>query len=144
VTAIPTLKSSLHVVATTLSAVLVGLAAGGATWFTCAKLMARFGYDDAFDTFGVHAVGGTAGTILVGFLASDSANPNLKALFATGRHLWLEQLKAAGVWLVWSVAASVIIYFVVDKLVGCRASAEDESQGLDLADHGEEGYIEQA
>ena len=126
------------------SAVLIGLAAGVATWFACAKLKAHFGYDDALDTFGVHAVGGTLGTILAGVFASESANPNLKALLATGKPLWLEQLKAAGVWLVWSVVASVIIYFIVDKLVGCRASPEDEAQGLDLADHGEEGYIERA
>jgi Amt family ammonium transporter len=126
------------------SAVIIGLAAGVATWLACAKLKAFFGYDDALDTFGVHAVGGTLGTILVGFLANESANPNLKPLFATGKTLWVEQLKAAGVWLVWSVVASVILYFIVDKFIGCRADAEDEAQGLDLADHGEEGYIERA
>jgi Amt family ammonium transporter len=124
------------------SAVLIGLAAGAATWLACAKLKAKFGYDDALDTFGVHAVGGTVGTILAGVFASEAANPNLKALLATGKPLWIEQVKAAGVWLVWSVVASTILYFIVDKLVGCRAEPDDERQGHDLADHGEEGYIE--
>ncbi len=124
------------------SAVIIGLAAGVATWVACAKLKSAFGYDDALDTFGVHAVGGTLGTILAGVFASETANPNLKGLLASGKTLWVEQLKAGGVWLVWSIAASVVIYFIVDKTVGCRADAEEESQGLDLSDHGEEGYIE--
>ena len=124
------------------SAVLIGIAAGATTSFACAKLKNKFGYDDALDTFGVHAVGGTVGTILAGVFASESANPDLEALLATGKPLWLEQLKAGGVWIVWSVVASAILYFIVDKLVGCRAESDDERQGLDLADHGEEGYIE--
>jgi len=125
------------------SAVMIGLVAGLATWFACAKAKMYFGYDDALDTFGVHAVGGTVGTLLAGVFASASANPNLKPLLASGSPLWMEQCKAVGVWLVWPVVASVVLYTIVDKIVGCRANAEDEFQGLDLADHGEEGYIEQ-
>ena len=124
------------------SAVLIGLIAGVATWLACAKLKTAFGYDDALDTFGIHAVGGTIGTLLAGVFASEAANPNLKALLATGKPLWLEQLKAIGIWAVWPVVASTILYFLVDKTVGCRPGAEEETQGLDLGDHGEEGYIE--
>ena len=57
------------------SAVLIGLAAGAATYFACNNLKARFGYDDSLDTFGVHAVGGTLGTILTGVFATAAANP---------------------------------------------------------------------
>ena len=123
-------------------AVLIGLVAGVTTWFACAKLKSKFHYDDALDTFGVHAVGGTVGTILAGVLADPEANPGLTDLLEkTNGALWLEQLKAGAVILVWSVVASVILYKIVDKLVGCRPDAEAETIGLDISDHEEEGYL---
>ena len=126
------------------SAVIIGLLAGVFTWFACAKLKAKFAYDDALDTFGIHAVGGTAGTILAGFLADPAFNPNLNNNLKTivGHSLWLEQLKAVGVFIVWSVVASAVLFYVVKALIGVRPSAEAEEQGLDLSDHDEEGYIE--
>jgi ammonium transporter, Amt family len=127
---------------TPTSAVIIGLVAGLTTWYACAKLKARFGYDDALDTFGVHAIGGTFGIILAGFFASTEANPNLQPLLASGKLLWLEQLKAAGIVLVWSVAISWVLYVVIHKTIGCRVTVDTETQGLDLAEHGEEGYIE--
>jgi Amt family ammonium transporter len=126
------------------SAVLIGLAAGFSTWFACAKMKAMFGYDDALDTFGVHAVGGTVGTILAGVFADPAFNPNLSTNLAAfcGKTLWLEQLKGSLIMIVWSVAASLILFYIVKATIGVRPSQEDEEQGLDLADHGEEGYIE--
>src|SRR5580704_231295 len=58
-------------------ALIIGVAAGLIPWFFCLKVKAMFGYDDALDTFGVHAVGGTLGALLTGFLARNAANPNL-------------------------------------------------------------------
>jgi Amt family ammonium transporter len=116
--------------------------AGLTTWYACAKLKARFGYDDALDTFGVHAIGGTFGTILAGVFASAEANPNLQGLLSSGRTLWLEQLKAAGIVLVWSIVVTYVLYVVINKTIGCRVHLDTETQGLDLAEHGEEGYIE--
>jgi Amt family ammonium transporter len=124
------------------SAVLIGITAGITTWLACSVLKPRLGYDDALDTFGIHAVGGTAGTILAGVLASEAANPNLKKLLDTGATLWIEQVKAVGVWIAWSAGATAVIYLIVEKIVGCRPGTEDESQGHDLSDHGEQGYIE--
>lgn len=59
---------------------------------------------------------------------------------AGGRSLWWEQIKAGGLVLVFSVVATVILYWVIDRLMGCRVSEDIEDQGLDLAEHGEEGY----
>ena len=120
---------------------LIGLIAGAATWFACSKIKGMLKYDDALDTFGVHAVGGTLGTLLAGFLADAEANPAIEALKNPDHPLWLEQIKAGAAILVWSVAASYVIYKIVDKVVGCRPDAEAETVGLDITDHEEEGYI---
>jgi Amt family ammonium transporter len=130
---------------TASSAVMIGLAAGAATYFACNNLKSRFGYDDSLDTFGVHAVGGTLGIILTGVLATAAANPNLATgpiAALVGRTLWLEQLKAAAVVLVWSVVATAGIAWLVGLSTrGLRVAHDEETGGLDLTEHGEEGYI---
>ena len=128
------------------SAVLIGCLAGVASFYACSKLKSKFGYDDTLDTFGVHAVGGTLGTILAGVFATASINPNLGAAHLkgiVGSTLWIEQLKAGGIILVWSVAATFLIATVVKKVLGgLRVDPEVETLGLDLSEHGEEGYTE--
>jgi Amt family ammonium transporter len=122
------------------NSVLIGLIAGTATYLACNYVKAKFNYDDSLDTFGVHAVGGTIGTIMAGVFATTAVNPNLATI--ANRALWLEQIKAGGLVLVWSVTATVIIAKVVGfAFGGLRVSEEDEAQGLDVAEHGEEGYI---
>ncbi len=127
------------------SAVLIGLVAGAATFFACNTLKAKFGYDDSLDTFGVHAVGGTIGTILAGVFATTAANPNLGVgpiADLVGRSLWLEQLKAGGLVLGWSVLATLVLAKLTGWVVGgLRVDPEIECAGLDVAEHGEEGYI---
>jgi Amt family ammonium transporter len=111
------------------------------------------GYDDALDTFGVHAVGGTLGAILTGVLATNSVNSNLSvtepANYATTNGLakmvaegglLLEQFKAIGITLALSITGTVVIAMVVKALIGLRPSPEAETAGLDISDHGEEGY----
>ena len=130
---------------TASSAVVIGLAAGAATYFACNNLKSRFGYDDSLDTFGVHAVGGTLGTILTGVLATAAVNPNLATgpiAALVGRTLWLEQLKAGAIVVVWSFVATTGIAWIVGLSArGLRVERDDETVGLDLAEHGEEGYI---
>jgi len=130
----------------TTGAVLIGIAAGLVPLFAIVKLKAWLGYDDALDTFGVHAVGGTLGALLTGVLARNSANANLavnlkdKVTDAIFQPLLWEQLKAIGLTLLLAVVATTIIAYVVKALIGLRASEEVETIGLDLAEHGEEGY----
>src|SRR6266508_704506 len=136
-------------------AVIIGIAAGIVPFFACTKLKSWLGYDDALDTFGVHAVGGTLGAFLTGLLATASVNPNLLLSVAgspnpatrnglarfVGHTLWLEQLKAIGITIVFAVVGSAIIGAIVRGLIGLRIAPEIERQGLDINQHGEEGYI---
>ncbi|MCX6936432.1 MAG: ammonium transporter [Verrucomicrobia bacterium] len=134
-------------------AVIIGVVAAIVPYIFCTVLKSKFGYDDALDTFGVHAVGGTLGALLTGVLATSSVNGNLtdantyaKAnglykLVADGG-LWLEQVKAIGVTLVLSIVATVVIAYFVKVLVGLRPTHEVESQGLDINEHREEGYVD--
>ncbi len=125
-------------------AIIIGILAGVITFIACTKIKVWLGYDDALDTFGVHAIGGTLGVICAGIFARTAANPNLGAdriKAYVGSTLWLEQLKAAGLVLLWSVVATAIIAFAVKAVLGSmRAVAETERAGLDLTEHGEEGY----
>jgi Amt family ammonium transporter len=130
-------------------AVIIGIAAGIVPFFACTKLKSWFHYDDALDTFGVHAVGGTLGAFLTGVLATAHVNPNLSASAATqnglakiiGHTLWLEQLKAIGITIALAVVGTAIIGSVVKAVIGLRTAPEIERQGLDINEHGEEGYI---
>ena len=123
-------------------AVIIGVLAAVVPYFACTKLKALLKYDDALDTFGVHGVGGTLGALMTGFLANHEANGNLATNLKAyvGSTLWLEQVKAIGVTLVWSVGATVVIAYVVKAVVGLRPDKETEEAGLDQADHGEVGY----
>jgi Amt family ammonium transporter len=120
-------------------AVMIGLAAGAVSFFACTKLKSWFHYDDALDTFGVHAVGGTLGAFLTGVLATASVNPNLTKL--AGHALWLEQLKAIAITIGFAVIGSAIIGVIVRGTIGLRIAPEVERQGLDINEHGEEGYM---
>lgn len=134
---------------TVKGALIIGVLAGIVPYVFCTMVKRALKYDDALDTFGVHAVGGTLGALLTGLLADPAINPNLigAAAQANGMDkviqsnmLWMEQLKAMGLTLVLSVAATVVIAMVVKALVGLRPSLETEDTGLDIVEHGEAGY----
>jgi ammonium transporter, Amt family len=133
-------------------AVIIGLLSGAVPFLFCIKLKAVFGYDDALDTFGIHAVGGTLGALLTGILATASVNPSLTSanpaakangladLVAHGG-LWHEQLIAMGITIILAVVATAVIALGLKAITGLRPSTEVERQGLDVTEHGEEGYI---
>lgn len=131
------------------AAVFIGLLGAAVPYIACNFLKGKIGYDDALDTFGVHAVGGTMGAILAGVFATASINPNLAGEAAkanglaalAGHGLWLQQLIAVVAVIALSVTGTVLITMFVKFAVGLRTTAEAEHQGLDIAEHGEEGYI---
>ena len=127
---------------TTTSAVIVGILAGLVPFFACTKLKAKLGYDDALDTFGVHAVGGTLGALLTGIFADVKANPNLATNLkdVVGHGLWIEQLKAMVLTIVLSVVVTAILAYAIKATLRLRPTDENERMGLDLAEHGEAGY----
>ena len=136
-------------------AVMIGVAAGIVPFFACTKLKSWFGYDDALDTFGIHAVGGTLGAFLTGIFATASVNPNLSLSTAgslnpatqnglariVGHTLWIEQLKAIVITILLAVVGSALIGALVRGVIGLRIPPEIERQGLDINQHGEEGYM---
>ncbi|MGC4071776.1 MAG: ammonium transporter [Nibricoccus sp.] len=120
------------------SAVIIGVLAGIVPYIAVAFLKNKLGYDDALDTFGVHGVGGTLGALLTGIFADEKINPAVASL---KEGLVMAQIKAIGLTIVWSVIATVIIAYLVKAVIGLRPSAEVETAGLDVSEHGEEGYI---
>jgi len=122
--------------------VLIGVLAAVVPYIFCTKVKEALKYDDALDTFGVHAVGGTLGALLTGFLATPEVNGNLNTNLkaVVGHTLWLEQAKAVGLTLVLSIVGTALIGFAVKAVLGLRPHEEHEEKGLDHAEHGEEGY----
>jgi Amt family ammonium transporter len=134
-------------------AVIIGVCAAAVPYFFVTTVKAKFGYDDALDTFGVHAIGGTLGAFLTGILATGSVNIKLTAANdaakqnglaeAVAHHaLWTEQIKAICVTLILAIAATMVIGQLLKALIGLRPAPDVERQGLDMIEHGEEGYID--
>lgn len=130
---------------TPISALWIGIITGLFCFSMVFFVKAKFGYDDSLDAFGVHGAGGTMGAILTGIFATSAINPIFGAGKATGllegnAHQLLNQ--TVGIAIAWSISivGTLALLFLVDKTVGLRVSAEDEDTGLDLSQHGEEGY----
>jgi len=119
------------------SAMIMGVLAGVIPFLAVAYLKNLLGYDDALDTFGIHGVGGTLGAILTGVFADEKANAVVAGL---KDGLLMEQFKAVGLTIVWSVVATAIIAYIIKAVIGLRPAPEVEEAGLDLAEHGEQGY----
>jgi Amt family ammonium transporter len=132
-----------------MPALLIGLIAGAFCYTMVAVVKAQLGYDDSLDAFGVHGAGGTIGALLTGVFASRLINPIFKD--AQGHALavgmidgnfgqMLNQFVGVAIAIVLAAVGTYIILQIVDFALGVRVSAEDEVQGLDLSQHGEEGY----
>ena len=127
------------------SALLIGLIAGAFCSFMVFEVKSRLRYDDSLDAFGVHGAGGTLGAILTGLFATSAINAVYGKGVPTGAidgH-WKQVLnQLTGVGVAWgiSIVGTLILLFVVDRVIGLRLSPEDEAAGLDLSQHGEEGY----
>ena len=132
-----------------MPALIIGVIAGVFCYWMVAKVKAKFGYDDSLDAFGVHGAGGTLGAILTGIFAVSAVNPIFKdsqgnalasGLLEGNAHQLLNQF--VGVAIAWTLAivGTLVILKVVDVTIGLRVSEEEEVQGLDLSQHGEEGY----
>ena len=132
-----------------MSALLIGAVAGVLCYVMVVKVKNRFGYDDSLDAFGVHGAGGTIGALLTGVFATSKINPiyhdSRGNVLASGvidgnwNQLLNQFIAVVIAWVIASVG-TLIILKVVDILVGLRVPADHEVQGLDLTQHGEEGY----
>ena len=123
-----------------LGALVVGLCAG----VGCALavgLKFKLGFDDSLDVVGVHLIGGMIGTLLVGFMAAPEAPAAVKGLFYGGGfdQLWRQAVGAFAVF-GYSAIVTAILALIVKYTIGLRLSEEDESSGIDEAEHAETGY----
>lgn len=132
-----------------MSALAIGFIAGIFCYLMVAKVKGKFGYDDSLDAFGVHGAGGTIGALLTGVFAQSAVNPIFKDargnplpvgwLDGNAHQLWNQLVGVSIAWML-AVVGTFLILKVVDAAIGLRVSEEHEIQGLDLSQHGEEGY----
>jgi Amt family ammonium transporter len=132
-----------------MPALVIGLVAGVFCFWMVTKVKSRFGYDDSLDAFGVHGAGGTIGALLTGIFASSAINPIFKdangktvpsGLLEGNGHQLVNQIVGIAIAWVLAIVGTLILLTIVDKVIGLRVSEDDETQGLDLSQHGEEGY----
>jgi Amt family ammonium transporter len=132
-----------------MPAFVIGLIAGVACFAMVARVKARFGYDDSLDAFGVHGVGGTVGALLTGVFATRLINPVFKDDKGNALALGMidgnfaqifNQLVGVMVAIVLALVGTLVILKLVDLMIGLRVPAEEEIEGLDITQHGEEGY----
>jgi Amt family ammonium transporter len=127
-----------------MPAMVIGLAAGVVCYLMVTKVKKMFGYDDALDAFGVHGIGGTLGALLTGVFATKEVN-DLRMGKPMG---WVDgyagqmmnQVIAVAISVVLAVVGTLIILKICDVVCGVRVSKDQETEGLDLSMHGEEGY----
>ncbi len=132
-----------------MPALLMGAIAGFVCAFACSKVKATFGYDDSLDAFGVHGVGGTLGAILTGVFATRACwdigavngEPGTKLGLIEGGTVIGGQIAAVAVTWIFSIVVTFILLKIVDAAVGLRVSPKEETLGLDVSQHEEEGYI---
>jgi ammonium transporter, Amt family len=136
-----------------MPALLIGLIAGVFCYWMVAEVKAIFGYDDSLDAFGVHGAGGTLGALLTGIFASSAVNPIFKdaqgntlpsGMIEGNVHQLLNQCVGVAISWILAIVGTLIILKIVDVTIGLRVSEEAEIQGLDLSQHGEEGYYWEA
>jgi len=134
-----------------MGAAILGAGAGVICLFFCTAIKWLFRYDDSLDVFGIHCIGGIVGAIGTGLLVSPEyggtgildyvVKPGTAVVAPYVRDVQLmAQLKAVALTLVWSGIGSIVIFKIVDLLIGARVAPEAEQTGLDLAQHGERGY----
>jgi Amt family ammonium transporter len=127
-----------------MPALLIGMAGGAACFAACTGLKSKFRYDDSLDAFGVHGVGGTVGAILTGVFAtravSDMNHGGPLGLFERGS-LLKGQIVAVLVTWVFAIVGTFVLLKILDAAMGLRVTQQQELQGLDVSQHGEEGYI---
>ena len=121
-------------------AIPMGLMAGVVCYYACAKVKTKFGYDDSLDAFGVHGVGGTLGAILTGVFATTNLAGHGGLIDGHPGQL-VPQIVSIIATIALALVGTFIIVKVLDATMGLRVSQDEEVQGLDVTQHGEEGYI---
>jgi Amt family ammonium transporter len=124
-----------------MPAVIIGMLVSVFCFIAVTVVKPKLGYDDSLDAFGVHCVGGIWGALATGLFASKAVNPaGADGLFFGNPHQILVQFYAVAVTLVYSGVVTLVIYKVVDAIIGVRVGEKEEAIGLDLTQHREKAY----
>ncbi|MEK6558006.1 MAG: ammonia channel protein, partial [Candidatus Margulisiibacteriota bacterium] len=121
-------------------AIMIGVLVSFICRFFVVAVKNFFGYDDALDAFGVHGMGGVVGAIATGFLATPTIQSAYKGLFYGNPHQVVIQLYAVGISIVYSFVGSLILFKVIDLVIGLRVDDDEEMMGLDVTEHNERAY----
>lgn len=121
-----------------IGALIIGLVSGVLCYFCATTLKRKLGYDDSLDAFGVHGVGGIIGAILTGVFAAPALG-GFGTVTDIGMQVWI-QAKGVIFTVVYTAIVTYVILKVLDVVMGLRVNEEEESVGLDLAQHNERGY----
>jgi Amt family ammonium transporter len=134
-----------------MGSMVLGLVAGAVCFIFCTSIKNALGYDDALDVFGIHCIGGILGALATGILVNPAlggagipdyiSNPGSLSVGAYdfGTQIWA-QMKGVLLTIAWSGIGSLIIFKIVDVIVGLRVTSDQEREGLDIAEHGERAY----
>ena len=120
-----------------VGAFFIGLVAGIVCYWASTKLKNKLGYDDSLDVFGIHGVGGTVGAILTGIFAKEAIGGAAGLLEGNTGQLWL-QFIGVSFTIVYTGVLTYVILKIVNLITPLRATLEEETQGLDLNQHGEQ------
>ncbi|WP_372022234.1 ammonium transporter (plasmid) [Tistrella mobilis] len=123
-----------------VGAIVLGIIASAICYFFVTVVKNKLGYDDSLDVFGIHGIGGVVGAVGTGVFTSASLGGIGYADGVTMADQVWTQILAVLVTIAWSGIGSLILYKIVDLIVGLRVSKEAESEGLDLSSHGEAAY----
>ena len=123
-----------------VGALVFGALAGVICYFMISVVKKNWNIDDSLDVFAVHGVGGILGILLTSFFADKSLGGLGLAEGTTMGTMFLVQLIATLITVIWAGLASYIILKLVKSLVGLRVDENQETEGLDLTIHGERGY----
>ncbi len=130
-----------------MGAIVLGLAAGGACFWSVSTLKRMFYYDDALDVFGVHGIGGIVGALGTAIVAAPALGGTGVYDYITEsigdydlKSQFISQCWGVGTVLLWSAVVSWVAFKVVDLVLGLRVGEEVERQGLDIHEHGEKAY----
>jgi Amt family ammonium transporter len=128
-----------------MPSLIMGALGGWVCYLACSAMKAKFGYDDSLDAFGVHGMGGTLGALLTGVFASraiwDIGGGEPLGIIEGNYTTIVGQLVATGVTWVFAGVVSLVLLKIIDATIGLRVPSAIERQGLDITQHGEEGYI---
>jgi Amt family ammonium transporter len=132
-----------------MTAIVIGLLVSPLCFFFVTTVKNKLGYDDTLDVFGVHCIGGVFGALATAIVADPAlggqgwfdytVRPAVAGAYDMGGQL-ITQIQAVGITLLWSGLVSAALFFLLDKTIGLRPTAEVETEGLDINEHGERAY----